>query len=334
MLHFKKLEMSKSSGTRSPRILDIEKAAFNRWIQREAETVSANSSGRAGNETVRVIGNQSNIQRQSDLFAVISETPLEAICGQLLLSAFIAGIAEKIPETIGGIVRVRGSQQAVKASLQVGWRNSVLDKLAEEVERVGLATKIEEALLCIVPPLENAGKLPTNLGTTQVFDDTAKEISTYIKGGRFDLAEPLLLWLLDTVEILAAKSETEGKWNDACRVLVLLCKTCDKINGNREYASQAEEALGVFYEKHLFLKSVDNAHGKEDMFDILRATLGDGLLAGEEGVWATKLAKWDAHLEDWYPEEADLNVYDLSGRTSLILVSIKGQATTVAQLLM
>ena len=34
MLHFKKLEKSKPSGTRSLRVLDIEKAAFGRWIRR------------------------------------------------------------------------------------------------------------------------------------------------------------------------------------------------------------------------------------------------------------------------------------------------------------
>ena len=332
MLHFKKSQKSNPSGTRSLRILDIEKAAFDRWIRREAETTEADSSGTAGDETLRIVGNPSNIRDRSDWLAVISETPLEAICGQLLLSAFIAGIAEKIPETIGGIVRVRGSQQTVKASF--GWRNSFLDKLAEEVERVGLATTIEEALLCIVPPLEKAGKLPTNLGTTQVFEDTAKEISTYIKGGRFDLAEPLLLWLLDTAETSATKSETEGKWDDACRVLVLLCKTCDKIDGGEEYSSQAEEALGLFCERHLmFLRSTDNTHGKEDTLDLLHATLGDGLLAGEGDVWATRLTKWDAHLENWNPGEVDLNIHDSSGKTPLILASIEGQATTVAQLL-
>ena len=61
MLHFKKLEKSKPSGTRSLRVPDIEKAAFSRWIRREAETVRANSSGRAGNETLRIVGNLSNI---------------------------------------------------------------------------------------------------------------------------------------------------------------------------------------------------------------------------------------------------------------------------------
>ena len=332
MLHFKKSQKSNTPGTRSLRILDIEKAAFDRWIRREAETIEADSSGRAGNETLRIVGNPSNIRRRSDLLGVISETPLEAICGQHLLSAFIAGIAEKIPKTIGGIVRVQGNQQAVKASF--GWRNSFLDGLAEEVERVGLAATIEEALLCIVPPLEKAGKLPTNLGTTQVFEDTAKEISMYINGGRFDLAEPLLLWLLDVAETSATKSETEGKRNDACRVLVLLCKTYDKIDGGEEYASQAEEAVGLFCERHLmFLRSTDNTRGKEDTLDLLRATLGDGLLANEGDVWATRLAKWDAHLENWNPGEVDLNIHDSSGRTPLILASIEGQATTVAQLL-
>ena len=332
MLHFKKLENSNSSGARSLRILDIEKAVFDLWIRREAETIEADSSGRAGNETLRIVGNPSNIRHRSDLLAVISKTPLEAICGQLLLSAFIASIAKKISGTTGGFVRVRGSQQTVKASFR--WRNSVLDGLAEEVERVGLATTIEEALLCIVPPLEKAGKLPTNLGTTQVFDDTAKEISTYIKGGRFDLAEPLLLLLLDTAETSATKSETEEKWDDACRVLVLLCKTCDKIDGGEEYASQAEEAMGLFCERHLtFLRSTNSTCGKEDTVDLLRSTLGDGLLAGEGDVWATRLTKWDAHLENWNPGEIDLNVHDSSGSTPLILASIEGQATTVAQLL-
>ena len=332
MLHFKKSQKSNSSGTRSLRVLDIEKAAFDRWIRREAETIEADSLGTAGDETLRIIGNPSNIQGPSNLLAVISETPLEAICGQLLFSAFIAGIAEKIPEAIGGIVRVRSNQQAVKASF--GWRNSFLDKLAEEAERVGLATTIEEALLCIVPPLEKAGKLPTNLGTTQVFEDTVKEISTYIKGGRFDLAEPLLLWLLDAAETSATKSETEGKWGDACRVLVLLCKTCDKIDGGEEYANQAEEAMDLFCERHLmFLRSTDSTCGKEDTLDLLRSILGGGPLAGEGDVWATRLEKWGAHLENWNPWEVDLNVHDSLGRTPLILASIEGQATTVAQLL-
>ena len=198
MLHFKETEETQPLGTRSHRILDIEKSTFDRWIRREAETIKADWSGRAGNETLRIIGKPKAMEARSDLLAIISEIPLEAVCGQLLLSVFIAGIAEVISETIGGIVRVRGGQQATKASF--GWRNSVLDKLAEEVERVGLASTTEEALLSIVSPLEKAGKLPGNLGTTQIFGDTATEIPTYKEGGRFDRAEPLLLWLLDKAE--------------------------------------------------------------------------------------------------------------------------------------
>ena len=156
MLHFKELEETQPLGTRSLRILDIEKATFDRWIRREAETIKAKSSERTGDETLRIVGIQSTIQPRSDLLAVISETPLEAVCGQLLLSAFIAGIAEEISETIGGIVRVRSGQRAMAS---FGWRNSVLDKLAEEVEGVGLVI-IEEALLSIVPPLEKAGSCP------------------------------------------------------------------------------------------------------------------------------------------------------------------------------
>ena len=188
---------------------------------------------------------------------------------------------------------------------------------------MGLAT-IEEALLSIVPPLEKAGKLPTNLSTTQVFEDTAKEISTHIKGGRFDQAEPLL-WLLDTAESSATKFETEGKWKDACGLFVLLCNTCDKIDAAEEYVTQAEEAMGLFYERHfMFLtKSTDSTRGAEDTLDLLRATLDD------RDVRTRRLAKWEAHLANWKPDTdhlmgADLNARNSLKRTPLILASIAG----------
>ena len=326
MLHFKELEERIPRGTRSLRMLDIEKATFDRWIRREAKTIKADPSGRTGDE---IVGKPSNIQLPSDLLTVISEIPLEAVCGQLLFSSFIAGIAE-ILEPIGGIVRVRGGQQAVKASF--GWRNTVLDKLAEEVEQTKLAT-IEEALLSIVSPLSRAGKLPTSLDMVRVFGDTAEEISACVKCGRFDLAEPLLLWLLDTAESSATTFETEGKWKDACRVLMLLRKACDKIDGGEEYATQAEEAMGFFCERHFVFHKKVNTHGTEDTLNFLHATLDD-----EGDVWARKSADWGARLANREDDtecltEADLGFRDSSERTRLILASIKGHTTIVSQLL-
>src|SRR4051794_7034334 len=105
-----------------------------------------------------------------------------------------------------------------------GWRNTVLDALADVVEGAGLAS-LEDAMLSIASPLGRARKLPKYLCTVKVFPDTAKEITTYFDGERYGEAEPLLLWLLDTAESAAATYEADGDWDGACKVYIELCRT-------------------------------------------------------------------------------------------------------------
>ncbi|KAF8537728.1 ankyrin repeat-containing domain protein [Trichophaea hybrida] len=341
MLHFKDLGIKNSQALpeeRIHRIFDIdgllERKTYEQWIRRQANIVSINST-----ETQRLIGKPSIAQPTPTKFlAVISDAPLENVCGQFILSEFISNVARKPLVSIGGKVRVRGGSRGVKASF--GLRNSVLDELASKVQQTGLAT-IEEAFLSIVPPLANSGRLPLyGLGGTEVFSDTAKEITTYLEGGRLDQAEPLLLWLLDVADSSASGYEADGKWSDACRVYFHLCSIYDRIEGGEDYADRAEEAMGLFCERMLIsTTSSINNEALQDPLKIVRNFLGS---EREEEVWKGRLQRWGKLREgardilstsNQITTDIRDDTKDSLGRTPLILAAIQGRATKVGQLL-
>lgn len=200
--------------------------------------------------------------RSVNHLAVISETPLDYTCGQIILSGFISSIAEKGLLDIGGVVRVRGGEEGVKSSF--GLRHSVLDKLVDKVEETGLANT-EEVFLSIALPLQRSGKLPITLGAMEAFQETNSEIDIYLKGGRFEQAEPLLLWLQDAAGSSAHRYEVKGKWSEACGVYLQLCMTYDRLESGGDYANGADISLGLFYERMLIsLKTSPAGHERAD----------------------------------------------------------------------
>ena len=340
-----------------------ERKTYEQWVQRQAKVVTIDIDS---TETQYLVGKPLRPQppsaNNSKFLAIISETPLEKICGQIILSEFISNIAEKALESIGGKVRGRGGARGLKASF--GLRNTVLDELAGKVQQTGLAT-VEEAFLSIVPPLRNSGNLPSyGLGGTEVFSDTEKEITTYLEGGRFDQAEPLLLWLLDVTESSARSYEADRKWNEACRMYFHLCSTCDRIKGGEDYSDKAEEAMGLFCERMLISLKKNlpiNGHALRDLLGLVHDVLGN---KKEEEVWKRRLIKWEDGLVKL--EEVPSGILptsdqieagkfldriivrmrlltrssDIDGdngdslkRTPLILASIQGHTTIVGQLL-
>lgn len=318
MLHFrdpKTENQQQLPEERTYRIFDIDtppkRKTYEQWVRRQAQVVMIDSV-----ETHYCIGKPSIGQlpslpstNNSKSLAVISESPLENICGQMILSEFISNVAEGALESIGGKVRVRGGTRGVKASF--GLRNTVLDELADKVQQTGLAT-VEDAFLSIVPPLGNAGKLPPyGLGGTELFSDTEKEITTYLEGGRFEQAEPLLLWLLDVAESSAGRYEADGKWSDACRVYFHLCSICNHIKGGEDYADKAEEEMGLHCERMLI--------NNQDPLGIVRVVLGN---KKEEEIWKERLEKWECRMVKVEKDPGDILSSDQTrkGRLSDALV--------------
>jgi len=347
------------------RVIDVGRNIYERWIQRQSEAIMADSSGIIDGKPLRIFGKPSITQFSSDLLVVMSESPLENICGQFILSAFLSDFANQCLKSIGGRVRIRGGQQGMRVS-SFGWSNTVLDDLANMVERTGLATS-EEAFLSIVPPLDKAAKLPANLDIPEAFSDTAKEIATYLDGRQHKQAKLLLLWLLDTAECDARAHEADGNWKSACEVYLLLCNTYDNIEGGKDYACEAEQFMGLFCER-LFIFFHSNSATKDralsSVLKLVQDTIGD---LREMETWMSRLLKWQTKLEGWekgidgfidtYGENkerlhsaleggnclvvarmlnlqnVDVDTSDSTGRTPLILATIAGHESVVSQLL-
>jgi hypothetical protein len=132
----------------------------------------------------------------------------------------------------------------------VGLRNTAFDELVEEVERAGLATA-EEAYISIVPPFRMSEKLPINENSTEAFSDTANEARIYLEHGRYEQAESVFLWLLDSAEFFASAYEGQENWAEACDTYIRLCSACDYIKGGGDYADRAGDAMSWFCERML-----------------------------------------------------------------------------------
>ena len=378
MLHFGP-QGGMRHGAKRCRVIGIDspsmRTSYEQWVLREAEIINIPGSG----QTARISGSTSSSERlifigepspirslfvESGFLAVISEAPLENICGQAILSAFMTSFVQTSLESIGGGVRGRGGERGVKASF--GLRSGVLDELAEKVERTGLAS-IEDALSCIVPPLQNSGKLPlAGVTSTDVFSDTVQEITNYFTGGRLELAEPLLIWLLDVAESTIGSYVTSGEWGQASKIYILLCNTYDSIQGGEDYSEIAGKEMGLFCELWAIHKSASGVNA-DDPFTTIIDALGEGK---DLKMWKGRLKKWsendrlrigdteansytntNAILHEHELRQAaakgdclsvarlvkrepnSINAIDSLGRTPLVLAACAGYATVVALLL-
>ncbi|KAF8251592.1 ankyrin [Wilcoxina mikolae CBS 423.85] len=383
MLHFKDLEAKQAfSKAGVLRVINPDgksSTAYEQWVRREAQIIATDNFGRISSgenryEILHFVGKPSTLPNgASPLQAVISEAPLENICGQIILSAFISEFVGTVLKSIGGKVRVRipGDKQPVKASF--GFRNTVLDELAEKVEQTGLAN-VEDVLLCCVPPLEKADKLP-KIGLTDrdVFSKIEKEIMIYFQGGRLEQAEPFLLWLLDATEFSANAYEREKTWNKSCEVYLRLCSTYDRAPGSEDYAEKAEEAMALLCQRwSLSAGGPWGLRGPDQyLFEIAHESLpveekmDEGVYEGRSQRWKEKLRGWEdrlTNLKNTSHSQSDnddddelcnssaagncfrvaqlllltginIDLQDSLGRTPLILASMFGHATAVWQLL-
>ncbi|KAI5776544.1 hypothetical protein EDC01DRAFT_699259, partial [Geopyxis carbonaria] len=292
-------------------------------------------------------------ETSSSCLAVLSETPLEQICAQHIFSSFLFNAADQV-ESISGDVLGRGGEQFLKASF--GRRNTALDELVDTIVRTGLANT-EDALLSIIPALVE--KLPTiSSVTSNAFSHFAKEISTYIEGGRFEQSESLLLWLLDTAEFEARQCEKKQEWNNACKTYCLLYKTYNEI-GSFDYACRAKKAIGLFCER-LFLSAHKSGPHSGELISLANMVFREMKINNEDidAKWQEELKERERARRTSQPSEfegeelvcqiaangdylkllasvAEPTVVhvNLDRRTPLILSSISGEATKAAQLL-
>ena len=323
------------------------KAVYKKWLLPQTELVSTNEE--------EIIGRPN--PHRAECLAVLSETPLERICGQHIFSSFLADIVHKAVDSINGKVLVRGSEQGTRGSL--GLRNTVIEDLLKEVERTGLATP-EDALLSIIPALGT--KHLTGTATTEAFSHLAKEISTYLEGGRFEQAEDLLLLLLDTTESDANHHENKKRWREACRAYILLLKTYKEIGGD-SYAKRTEEAIELFCERLYSSHKTDDEGATRKTLDLVAEVsreiqMSSGVEIGQRWAGRRKRRAQDRDLAlartanerlrraatsgDYYGvmkelegEEAtrDINSRDEMQRTSLMLACRSGHANITIQLL-
>ena len=318
-----------------------KKADYRKWLFPQTELVLADLTGE---ETT--IGRPN--PHQDQYLAALSKTPLEKICGQHILSTFLADVVHRAVDSIDGKVRVQGSEHAT------GLRNTVIDELRNEVERTGLATP-EDALLCIVPALP--AKYFTGAATTEVFPDLAEEISTYLREGRFGRAETLLLWLLDATASDAKHREYEQKWRGACKSYFLLLKTYTGIGSNlKSYERRTEEAIELFCERFHSSHQTKGEDAKEKTLKLVEEVSREmGVSSGGEigQRWerrrergeqardsATSQGAHKAAADGGYhgvmsalKEAADINSHDAMERTALMLACRSGHANIAMQLL-
>ena len=322
------------------------KAVYKKWLLPQTELVST---------VERTIGRPN--PHRAECLAVFSETPLERICGQHIFSTFLADVVHRAVGSITGKVLVRGSEQGTRDSL--GLRSTVIEGLLNEVERTGLATP-EDALLIIVPALGK--KYLTGAATTESFSDLAKEISTYLGDRRFERAEELLLWLLDTTESDAKHHEGERRWREACKAYILLLKTYTEIE-SKSYARRTEEAIELFFERYHSSHKTDDEEATRKTLDLVEqvsremqiSSVGEvgqrweGRRKRREQGWgpapaltANERLRRAAASGDYYglmreleQEEADIDInsHDSMERTSLMLACHSGHANITIQLL-
>ncbi|KAF8533780.1 hypothetical protein BDD12DRAFT_468216 [Trichophaea hybrida] len=318
MSHIKHSEGRKSSLVH--RIVDVDKETYEQWVRRQEQTTTKIHCGEL------IIGKPSTALPSRDghfhMLAVLSGAPLDSICGQAILSAFISKVAETVLGEIGGRVGVRGGT-GVKASF--GLRNQVLDELANKVEQTGLAS-IEDAFLSIIPPLQKAGKLSTiTLTTVETSLNLTKEINLYIEGGRFDQAEPLLLWLLDVAETSANSHKTEKRWGEAWGVYLALLDTYSGIKGGEDYRNKAEETMGLFCE--MMFMSFEWTSDRS-----LRDLVSDALGGQRQELWESSLQQWEFKLQNWGKDKINLPTTDQILAERLLQASTDGNCLDVARL--
>ena len=341
--------ISKKKPTGSVRLLHhTYEDTYKRWIQRKIQPMEIDLSNSCPSNLL-ILGiptayMEPRIHQNpppARFLGLTSESPLEKICGHIILSAVIRAISQDPSMSLEGTTQVRGGGNSLNSNVSSGWRNTVLTDLANTIERTGLAT-VEEAFICIIPPLEKAGKLPSNLtSTSEVYLDMANEITTWLQGGRISEAEHLFLWLLDTVESAAERLEAKGKWEAACGEYFLFCTVMDSMTTNaKTYITQAEDLTANFCERFLLSLYLTNTCGSQErMIEKIRETFTAILdtKSTNQDIWDKRLENWSRGLKGLDLGELgriiDKTDIDSQGKTTLIRASTDKHTAVVSYLL-
>ena len=100
-----------------------------------------------------------------------------------------------------------------------------------------------------------------------------------MKDGRFERAEAVLLWLLDTTISYALRYEKEQNCWEACKVYILLLKI--STNVGRDSYTRTEEAIELFCETYHSSHRTDDEEATQKTLNLV------------EEVWGqTKMSSW------------------------------------------
>lgn len=203
LFHKEKQENESLDFSRSLRIIETDKTTYNLWVRRDGTSIDIEPQKRqdgklqeqphgisnflmgelsVSGELLPILGSRYSFDSEllPQLHATITEASLESICGQSIFSAFISKITTKMTGSIEGGVRGRPAGQMTVMSSFENMRNGALDELVDKVEATGLVEN-EDIFLSIVPPLAQAGKLPSStLGKIRKFSTMWRKTSQSI----------------------------------------------------------------------------------------------------------------------------------------------------------
>ncbi|KAI5815823.1 hypothetical protein BZA77DRAFT_247928, partial [Pyronema omphalodes] len=143
----------------------------------EYSVCSDQEDGATGNKSKS--GHTDHTETENERFlAVISTTERELLFAQHIFTAFMLAIAPKI-------TRIRGATKASQSMINIptSWRNRQLgnevsgaSKLASRIKDTGLGS-LEDAFLCIIPPLSIHDKLPSYAAVDEVAGFTSLHLA-------------------------------------------------------------------------------------------------------------------------------------------------------------
>jgi hypothetical protein len=138
--------------------------------------------------------------------ARISETRIETSLAQHVFTAFMWAVAQKV-STIDGVTNTRQTDTSNNPSAwqTVKLDNSILSRIAQGVRNTGLGS-LEDAYLCIIPPLSLANKLPV----AAAVDSVLRSVQKREAAGEWKEASVVYLELLRFSNQFGGATTSEG----------------------------------------------------------------------------------------------------------------------------
>lgn len=219
--------------------LPYARSLYDWWIARETKCIEVKNTTDGAKENdiphFRVIGNILTPLEGSDgMLAVVTNTPLEKLCAQHIFSVFLSSASELISSMPGKMAVRRYNKRTIGT---FGITHSSVDKIAQIVQEVGLAS-LEESYMTIIPPL--AGKLPSITEAQRDILSIARRDGNLAI--REELKDDMFFWLSYTCHI-TARSHTRTRkdltsYMQAANAYFKAAEACVDILGKRDPRSR------------------------------------------------------------------------------------------------